>query len=69
MYMFNLNICHIHIVLINSVTDTFVWQVNNNKEESNALDFKMISNREKLTLRTLEIHWIYSFYIQLSGPF
>lgn len=48
MYTYNLNICHSHIVLIGSVTATFVWQINNKEQEGNALDFQIVSNRGKL---------------------
>lgn len=41
-YMYNLNICHIPITLIGSVTATFVWRINNKEHEGNALSFKRI---------------------------
>jgi len=41
MYMFNLNTCHIHILLISFTSDTFVWQIHN-KQESNALNCEIV---------------------------
>lgn len=39
--VFNLNICHLHTVLISSMPETFVWQMKN-KQESYVLNCRVV---------------------------